>query len=151
MNHEFTIRISSTTSRQIAAFLHSCDPAFVSELSRRVVIEEYAAKLAEKSVRLEAWCGDRLVGLAATYCNDSEGRAAFITSISVLPDWQRLGLGSRLVAECIKHAKLLEFAVIRLEVDSQNCAAMRIYQKLGFVVDAVDDKSITMNLILNQT
>ena len=80
MSRELTIRVDSATSHQIADFLRGCDPVFVSELSRRVVIEEYAVKLAEKAVRWEAWCGDRLVGMAAIYCNDFKERAAFITS-----------------------------------------------------------------------
>jgi len=150
MSRELTIRVDSATSHQIADFLRGCDPVFVSELSRKVVIEEYAMKLAEKAVCWEAWCGDRLVGMAAIYCNDLKERAAFITSISVLADWQRLGLGSRLVSQCIEHAQSLGFALIRLEVESQNSAAMRLYQKLGFVVDTVDGKSTIMHLIFNQ-
>ena len=44
-----------------------------------------------------------LVGLVAAYCNASDRRLAFVTSVSVLPDWSGQGLASRLIKDCICH------------------------------------------------
>jgi ribosomal-protein-alanine N-acetyltransferase len=131
----------------VAAHLRACDGSFLPALSTRVELEAYAAKIAQFAERTEAWSGMELAGLVAAYANDPERRTAFITSVSVLPTWQGQGLGSRLLLACIERVRGLGFEGIELEVDGRNTAAMQLYRKHGFVVQASHDQTHTMRLV----
>ena len=93
----------SSNELQIVEHLRACDSAFVRNLSKRVDIDEYANKLFEKSERIEAWHETVLIGLIAFYCNQPNKLIAFITSVSVSPDWARKGIASNLLDRCLKH------------------------------------------------
>lgn len=126
------IRRNHATAAEVEAHLRHCSADFVRRLSERVALADYAQKLAEQSERFEAWAEDRLVGLVAIYCNRPEGGTAFITSVSVLPSWQKRGIAARLVEAGIAHAHGLGFPRVELEVDRGNAAALALYQKAGF-------------------
>lgn len=131
---------------EIAEHLSRCDASFVPPLSDRVVISDYAQKLANNATLFEAWTGDTLVGLVAAYCNDQEKRIAYITSVSVLNEWVGKGIAAYLMNQCIKYAKTSGMLQIRLEVASTNAPAIKLYMKSGFVADKSDMSSISMNL-----
>ena len=57
---------------------------------------------------------------------------AEILSIAVAPDWQRSGLGTRLIEGLVRASKRGEAAQIFLEVAEDNKAARALYSKLGF-------------------
>lgn len=135
---------------EIARHLSDCDCAFVPPLSERCSISDYAQKIAEKAERFEAWVGGELVGLVAAYCNDSVGRVAFITTVSVLPEWQAKGIGWQLVRRCSDHACGHGFLRIELEVDSRNLAAVRLYAKHGFATERNNGQSVIMNLVIGE-
>ncbi|HZQ59761.1 MAG TPA: GNAT family N-acetyltransferase [Casimicrobiaceae bacterium] len=124
----------------IAAHLRRCDEAFVPALGTRVDIDDYAQKLASRSVRFEAW-HDELVGLLAVYCNDEARQLAFITSISVLPHWRRRGIASHLLHDCVRYLRQGGFAQVQLEVDARNAAAVAMYARHGFAAVGHRDAS----------
>ena len=139
-------RLNQATEAEIAVHLSLCDAAFVPPLSGRVGIKEYAKKISGKAMRFEAWADGQLTGLLAAYCNDTAGRTAYITSVSVLPGWMGKGIALQLLGRCIRHAKEFGFERIELEVDSQNVGAARLYVKMGFIVSGVSDRTTTMKL-----
>lgn len=147
----FVIERNRAGAAEICAHLHACDASFIPALSTRVDVDSYAAKIAERAERFEAWADDRLVGLVAAYCNEPERRAAFVTSVSVIPAWHGRGLASRLLQSCIEHVRQAGFARIELEVDKQNTAAARLYRKHGFVLAASSGDSQTLHLPLERT
>ena len=132
MNEALDFCLNKATVSQIAAHLRACDDAFVPPLSERVDIDDYSFQIADRAERFEVWLDGDLIGLVAAYCNDGDGKLAFITSVSVLMGWQGQGLASRLVAHCIDHVRRLGFARIELEVNDRNRAAFRLYEKHGF-------------------
>jgi len=97
------INLNKAGAIQIAAHLRACDNMFVPPLSGRVDIDSYAKKIADKSIRFEGWVEGELVGLVAVYCNDGAAPFAYITSVSVLPQWGGRGIASQLVECCIDH------------------------------------------------
>lgn len=133
---------------QTAAHLHACDESFEPPLSSRVKIDDYARKLNEHAQRFEAWSGNELVGLVATYCNDPDRRRAFITSVSVLPDWRGCGIACRLLARCLDHLTQLDFARVELEIGDRNTAARRLYTRYGFTSDGDTTRPGTLHRIL---
>ena len=103
-------------------------------LAARVDIDEYAEKIVRHAERFEAWSGEQLTGLVATYCNDPGRQAAFVTSVSVLPARQGEGIASRLLQACTESVRQTGFKAIELEVGAHNTAATRLYEKHGFAV-----------------
>lgn len=150
MKDRVTYARNRASAHQIARHLAACDAFFVPPLSSRVDIWEYARKIAVNAMRFEAW-SDSLVGVAAAYCNDEQRRAAFITSVSVLPDWQHNGIAARLLADCIGHAREAGFARIELEVHAENHGALQMYRDRLFVPQRVVGDALTMTLDLRST
>ena len=59
---------------------------------------------------------------------------AHIRRIAVLPDYRSKGLGSRLMAAMIDQAQNAGFERVTLNVQQDNPAAIRLYEKFGFSV-----------------
>jgi ribosomal protein S18 acetylase RimI-like enzyme len=133
---------------QIAEHLLHCDVDFIPPLSGRVEINDYAQKIAGKATRIEAWLGGTLVGLVAVYCNDQEDHIAYITSVSVLPAWTGNGIATRLINQCVEHAKASGMRRISLEVSGDNARAIKLYEKSGFVAGKAIAPFVTMSLFL---
>jgi ribosomal protein S18 acetylase RimI-like enzyme len=130
----------------LSAYLSLCDGLFSPPLNRLVNINTYAQKIQDNATRFEAWYGRRLVGLIAAYCNASDKKIAFITSISVVPEWQGHGIASELISRCIQHIRNQEFWFIELEVDSSNYAALSLYKKFQFATLEARNGTMLMNL-----
>lgn len=130
-SHRFDL--NRADERQLTEHFRICDTAFVPPLSSRVDINDYAHKLVSKAQRFEAWVDDRLIGLLAMYCNAPDKRIAFITTVSVLPDWQGFGVASQLLGWSIDHAGELGFGCVELEVNVENHAALKLYNKHGLM------------------
>lgn len=148
MSEAVVFQTNAATATQIAEHLLRCDVRFMPRLSARVDITDYAIKIVDRSVRFEAWHEGALIGLVAAYSDPSEHRVAFITSVSVLANWSRRGIGTRLVRDCIAYATQLRLHGVRLEVNDQNRSAIRLYERLGFSSREARGKSIYMHLDL---
>jgi ribosomal protein S18 acetylase RimI-like enzyme len=120
------------TEAELKEHLRYCDTLFVPPLSNRVAIDAYAAKIFVNAKRFEVWVNGKLVGLLAVYCNHPVAARAFVTSVSVLPEWRCRGLASSLMARSIDAMRRLGFTVIELEVERSNMEAVALYTKYGF-------------------
>lgn len=149
MNGTIDYFLNTATEFNIYNHLSECDIEFVKALSERVDLIEYSKKIYNKAVRFEAWAGDTLVGLVATYCNDQSNQLAYITSVSVLNAWQGKGIAAQLLQRCIEHIEKLRIHCVSLEVARGNVPAIGLYEKYGFVVADSGESSITMNLFLD--
>ncbi|MBB2962561.1 N-acetyltransferase [Methylobacterium sp. R2-1] len=134
-------------AEDVQAHLIACAKTFTPPLDRRVAVPNYAAKLAARAERFEAWDGPALIGLVAVYCNDPARICAFVTSVSVVPERTREGLGGRLLAAAIAHTRGLSFARIALSVDRE-AAALGLYHRLGFAEDGRDGTTLHLSLDL---
>jgi ribosomal protein S18 acetylase RimI-like enzyme len=137
---------NKATAEEIAEHLRICDRNFVPPLSSRVIIDDYANKIAAQATRFEAWADGALVGLVAAYCNDQERRIAYITSVSVLKEWMGQGLSANLMRQCIAYAEASGMRQISLEVAKDNASAIKLYEKNGFVAGPVNSPYVGMNL-----
>ena len=63
-----------------------------------------------------------------------------ILGMGVRKDFRRLGIGTRLLEQTIRAAKDLGLERIELEVFASNTAAVKLYEKAGFVVEGVKKK-----------
>jgi ribosomal protein S18 acetylase RimI-like enzyme len=140
--------LNKAASSQIVGHLSDCDVDFVPPLSERFEIKDYAEKIANKATRLEAWSGDKLVGLLAVYCNDQQQGSAFITSVSVLKEWKGRGIAAGLMQQCIAHVRTTGMRQISLEVARDNLPAIGLYEKSGFVTGITKEPFVVMSLNL---
>lgn len=147
MSHNFRYSVNHSDVVQIAAHLFRVDSSFEPALSSRTDIQCYAKKLHARAVRFEAWFGDKLIGLVASYCNQPDGGKSFVTSVSVLPDCHGLGIANQLMRNCIKHSRDLGFRKIELEVNIRSLPAIGLYHKLGFTKLCENESTLTMEII----
>jgi ribosomal protein S18 acetylase RimI-like enzyme len=124
-------RRDTATIDDVRAHLTRCDADFTPPLSARLDLEAYAAKLAERATRFEAWDGGRLVGLVAVYVTPGAPEA-FISNVSVVSELRGQGVATALVAGCIDRVRSSGAATLKLEVATADRAAGRFYEKLGF-------------------
>jgi RimJ/RimL family protein N-acetyltransferase len=61
-------------------------------------------------------------------------------TIGVLPQYQNLGLGTALIRLALKWAKAVGLFRVELSVFQSNTAAIRLYEKNGFLVEGVRKK-----------
>lgn len=148
MSAEVEFLVNEASEAEISAHLLYCDAHFVPPLSERVVILNYAQKIASKATRFEAWSRGALIGLVAVYCNDLQTRVAHITSVSVLKEWSGNGIAARLIGLCIRYSKAIGMSRIDLEVASINAPALKLYKNSGFVADRLNSSFLQMKLIL---
>ena len=150
MNDAIRWRRDAASAEQVADLLRRCDAGFVPPLSTRVELTAYAHKLVAHARRLEAWCGAGPVALLAMYCNDMAGRTAFITSMSVAPEYTRRGIASMLVGMAATDARAAGMQRIALEVDKENGPARQLYHKHGFRPTTSDGRTIRMSMELDE-
>jgi len=124
-------RRDTATTDDVRAHLTRCDADFTPPLSARLDLSDYAAKLAERAARFEAWDGGRLVGLVAAYVT-AGAPEAFISNVSVVSELRGRGVAATLVADCIDRARGSGAATLTLEVATADRVAARFYEKLGF-------------------
>lgn len=143
-----TYTINKADFEKIVVHLSCCDPYFFPPLSSKVNIHDYVNKLLLNAIRWEAWDNDKLVGLVAGYLNDLNKDYAFITSVSVLNEYNLKGIASRLMSQFIALSKEMGFYRIGLEVANDNREAKNLYKKLNFIANDDECKILTMVLHL---
>jgi len=144
------LSVNRASAQEILQHLLNCEASFVSMLNSRVDIRAYANKIYEHAIRFEAWVEGSLVGLAAIYCNDTNHVVAFVTNVSVLSKWQRHGIASILLDQCVAYATECCFHHVELEVMSENGRAISLYKRKGFTIDNVEGCSTIMSLNLHK-
>lgn len=128
-------KVNNSTLNDIYCHLQAVNQNFVVPLSQRLDIEEYAQKLYSKSIRVEAWHNNDLVGLVAYYYNIQEYRF-HISNVSVIKQFEGQGIATRLLHTVINEAERLEVKTIDLLADR---IVSNFYIKRGFHVGRLID------------
>ncbi len=74
--------------------------------------------------------GGEVVGTAGL--RSLEPGVGEIKRMWVRPACQGLGLGRRLMVQCLEHARVLAFRVVRLDTEKTMTAAQHLYRSFGF-------------------
>jgi len=136
----------SASEQEIYSHLMKCNESFITNLAKRVNLEEYSKKIFEKAVTFEAWSGDTLVGLVAAYFNDTDGQVGYITNVSTIRTYMGKGIASELMNMCIQYAKQYNVKEIKLEVHKDNRPAINLYKEFGFMDYKNKDDFMLMKL-----
>ena len=103
--------------------------------------------LARGDLWLVARAGNELVGFAHGHpLVDADYK---LDKLYVHPDWQRHGIGSRLIAEVMRHANNHEATRLLLRVNRQNRNAIQAYLKNGFQVATLIVEDIGNGFIMD--
>ncbi|GAB5413438.1 MAG: hypothetical protein Cons2KO_10410 [Congregibacter sp.] len=135
--------LDTSNRERILQFLNVVDKDFAPALSSRVDLGKYADKLAGDATNLFAVADGLDIAHAAFYCNDEQSKVAYLSSIGVLPRFQRSGVAGRLLEECLRRCFAKDMRRIELEVNAENKKAIRFYKKHGFrfVSDTIMQRS----------
>ena len=79
-------------------------------------------------VRFKAAIGEEMVGFIAGDQHPGE-EVAWISTVAVLPEYQRRGIGEQLIHAC---EKAISVSRLRLSVRLSNEGAIRLYLRLGY-------------------
>jgi [ribosomal protein S18]-alanine N-acetyltransferase len=74
---------------------------------------------------------NKMIGMGCLWAIASE---AHITLLAIHPSYRRQGLGQLLLLTLLQKAIALELNWATLEVNTHNCVAINLYQKLGFQI-----------------
>lgn len=98
------------------------------------VIIAYQGKLAlELDEPIQRWLIEQ--GQPGHLDVETEGDVLYIDSVAVDSSFGGRGIGTELIRRAIGHARETNVPVVTLNVDRENRAAMRLYERLGFKKD----------------
>lgn len=113
------------------------DASFEALVAR--IVADYADK--HDPAREAAWIAevDGSSPAGSVFCvtdaDDPTGRTARLRLLLVEPTSRGMGIGERLVEECLRFARRADYSRITLWTNSVLTAARRIYQRAGFTLD----------------
>lgn len=87
---------------------------------------------------------DTLIGMTgiARGSSPKTRHSAWIWGVYVTPAWRGLRLAEELVGACLAWAEAKEIVVVKLGVASTNVAAIRCYERCGFVTYGTEPRAI---------
>lgn len=135
---------SESSSKKIKNYFDKMCNCFIPPLNEMVDINEYSNKLTYNADCFFIQNYGENVGFLAIYTNDYSKRVAFITSISVIPEYQGTGISQKLISFSIEHSRKKAMKYIKLEVDKNNIKVMKLYEKNGFNIESNYNNSIFM-------
>lgn len=121
------------------------DNYFMPKLSLLVDIDKYVGKMFDNAHIYILKDKSIDIGLCAIYLNDIRRKVAFITLLGLLPKYQSMGLGSKLIKNVIEKSKEEGFLAIELEVSKGNFKAKNFYYKNGFAIKEEREKSLILS------
>jgi ribosomal-protein-alanine N-acetyltransferase len=121
------------TENEIFNYLQNNEDIFIPSLSSRVDLRKFSLKLSERAVHFCAFDNDLLIGLIACYFNDLVTLTGFISTASVVKEYQGQGIASALLDAAVEYGKSKGFTRIMLEVRNENEPAIKIYRECGFI------------------
>jgi ribosomal protein S18 acetylase RimI-like enzyme len=140
-------QINKSSYNDVYDHLIACDVYFVPRLSEKIAIDTYSKKIIDNAIRIEAWKNNVLVGLIAFYSN-KENSFAYITNVSVLNEFNGIGVAKKLMQETIYEVQKIKYKTIRLEVNKSNSKAIDLYRLLDFEIYEENQDNYLMGKIL---
>lgn len=134
-------------SDRINNFLKKVDKDMIPQLSKRVVICEYANKLAFNSDTLFVKNKYQDIAACSVYCNRED---AFISSIAVKKKFRNQQIATNLLKETIEHVKGKKCSKIFLKVWNKNIPAVKLYEKIGFSLVSKEGEWNAMMMIIDR-
>lgn len=114
------------------------DNDFIPPISSKVVIKDYAEKLIRHGNVILCSLGDKIIGIAAFYCNSDD--FAFLSYLSVDKQYRNQGVANELVRRMIKHCETTPVSGIKTSTWKNN-KAIEFYLSNSFKILKTSDKN----------
>lgn len=124
----------------VEQFFREVDRSFPVPLSVKQDLGEFAVKLCSKGTICTVMEGDRIISMAAGYTDNLIENMAYLSVVATLPEAQGKGLASKLVKEFIGICEQKGIGAVHLYAVPSNDAAIRMYEKTGFVPLIMEDE-----------
>lgn len=112
-------------------------------------LDSYAEKISKKGIVLIAEYSEQVLGYIVFYMNDEINKKGYISQIAVNQKYRGLGIGKKLIDQCLGVAEEKKFLKVMLEVDKVNESAIKFYEKLDFhIIAEATDVSWYMTKVL---
>lgn len=135
----------SITYEELENYFKINEGIFSPPLSDRLNLDVYLNKLIKQaSFIIGKDQKRRTVGVLAFYMNDLEKKIIFITSFSIVKEFQGKGYSKRFLKELYRLMKDSNFEKLALEVYQTNSIAISLYSKEGFKVSEYKNLSQIM-------
>jgi ribosomal protein S18 acetylase RimI-like enzyme len=129
-------------------FLKSVGFERYTEEEQNFNLENYSEKLEKKAINIFAVNFNCDIAHLAFYLTSS---SIFVSSLSVLPSWRKLGIGSELLKICTTIATSMGRAKIELETSRNNVEAINFYNKIGFEINNLEgSKRLALSKLISQ-
>lgn len=127
-------------------FLLRVDQDFITSISSKTNLEDYARKLVEKGFVISTITNNRIIGMVVIYCNNFDTLEAYIPFVAVDKSYRGLKISKTLMLSAINYAKELGF--IKIGIHTENPVALNLYTRLGFEIkeNNFDRKYLELNL-----
>jgi ribosomal protein S18 acetylase RimI-like enzyme len=131
---DFLYKVSTLAMRDVSAILDK--DKLINEAHR---FDEYKNKFDPQKIAVIVFYAVDIGRLRVVKTSDE----IYIGGIQILPEYQGLGIGTKIFENITKEAKI-ENKTIKLEVHKVNTKAIKFYKKLGFVVTSETEKQFIM-------
>jgi len=126
---ETTLRLAQSTDAQEVAIMSR--DLIENGLGWSWTRGRVARNIADRDTLSVVACqGGRLIGFAIAYFGDEH---AHLNLLAVQREYQRLGIGTRMIHWLEESARTAGIRAVHLEVRARNQPARRFYRRLGFV------------------
>lgn len=130
---EISYQLNKVKLEELYTYLSRRDQEFTPSLSSRMDVYAFAKKIYSFAHIYSAHL-DQILGVCAVYANDFDTKEAYITNMSIHPDYYGSGLAEKLMNFSLDNLRDLEFRSIKLEVAKNNQRAIEFYHKMNFTV-----------------
>ena len=134
---EYKVGLSGISESDFEKFIIKISDDFVVPLLPRIDVHETYNKFKNLAVSVVCLESNKIVGLAASYCNNQETRKGYTTFVGADKEYRGNHIGTNLMLLTIDEARKLGMELIG--VHTNNPIAKRMYENIGFL--QVDDKS----------
>lgn len=136
--------------RQINKYLGFNKKIFNPPMEERLDLLIYSKKLAKHSIQFWVYVNNEVAGFMACYFNDETNKIGFISTISIIKKYQKLGLGNQLLNSAFLFGRKFNFYKIRLEVHTKNDVVDFYKQHLFYEIMSSENKIILEKAIIKE-
>jgi ribosomal protein S18 acetylase RimI-like enzyme len=133
-----------SSSKEVENYFNKMCYHFIPPINQMVDINKYSNKLVQNADCFFIKNHGENIGFLAIYANDHSGKISFISSISIIPEYQGTGVSQKLIDFSIEHAKKKGMKCIKLEVNKNNIRAIKFYRRNRFNVESTDNNNLRM-------
>lgn len=123
----------------LSSFLKRINYDFPIPLDKKVNIDEYVKKILKGTIKVYK-CNNKILGLVAGYTENIINNSAYISIVAVDKEFRGQGIANLLIKEFINDCIMKNIESINLYTHSTNINAIKMYKRLGFEENKVQNK-----------